>query len=464
MASLKKLPANKTASLSLQLHAFLKDVFVRKNLVNPKLVLGLSGGLDSVVLLHLLVNCKQKFPFKLSAHHVHHGLSLNADHWADFCNNLCKKLDIPFTLTKVKVNINSGLGIESAARNARYQALLNGDADLICVAHHQDDQAETFLLQLARGAGVKGLASMGSVNQKIIRPLLNVSRSALEVYANQHHLTWVDDESNIDTTFDRNFIRHEVLPVFAKQYPAIYQTLARSASHLAEADMLLEELAAMDIAACQQELTNTEQIKLAPLAQLSAARIHNALRWWLSQHACNVPSAAHLRQIRQQLFDAKSDAMIIIKLSGSHILCRFQGSAFIVAAHKQLSKNNPLSDFSLVWKGEKHITLPDRSHLTFSEVMGAGIAMRHIADSTLLIRYRQGGETLKPDEHRPSRSLKSIFQTSSIPPWQRERLPLVFINHQLAAISNIVVAASFKAQKDELGLLPVWQDNFHHSH
>lgn len=456
MASLKKLPANKKASLTQQLHAFLKDVFIRQSLANPNLVLGLSGGLDSVVLLHLLVEANKFLPFKLSAHHVHHGLSPNADAWVGFCEDMCKKSNTPFILTKVKISKNSGLGIESTARTARYQALLGDDADLICVAHHQDDQAETFLLQLARGAGVKGLASMGSVNQKIIRPLLNVPRSALEAHAKQHHLTWVEDESNLDTKFDRNFMRHQVLPVLSKQYPAIRQTIARAASHLAEADLLLDELAEMDITACRLNQTNTQQIKLQQLAQLSDARIHNALRWWLKQNACDVPSAAHLTQIRQQLFDAKSDASIKIKVSESHILRRFQGTAFIVDYEKQSIKNNAPNKFSVIWKGEKVITLPDHSRLTFSEVMGAGIAMRHIKDATLMIRYRQGGETLKVVENRPSRSLKSIFQTSNIPPWQREHLPLLFLDNELICLPDIATASKFSAKEDELGLYVDW--------
>lgn len=456
MASLKKLPANKKASLTLQLHVFLKDVFLKQNLANPKLVLGLSGGLDSVVLLHLLVDSNKFLPFKLSAHHVHHGLSPHADAWAGFCGDLCKKSNISFILTKVKINKSSGLGIESTARTVRYQALLGDDADLICVAHHQDDQAETFLLQLARGAGVKGLASMGSVNQKIIRPLLNVPRSVLETYAKQHHLTWVEDESNLDTKFDRNFMRHEVLPVLSKQYPAIRQTISRAASHLAEADMLLDDLAEMDITACRLHQTNTRQIKLQPLSQLSNARIHNALRWWLKQHACDVPSAAHLTQIRQQLFDSKSDASIKIKLSLSYILRRFQGNAYIVENDKQSIKNNVLNKFSVIWKGEKVITLPDHSRLTFSEVIGAGIAMRYIKDATLMIRYRQGGESLKPEENRPNRSLKSIFQTSSIPPWQREHLPLLFLDNELACLPDIATASKFSAKEDELGLYVHW--------
>jgi tRNA(Ile)-lysidine synthase len=457
MASLKKLSANNQASLSRQLQAFLKDVFLTQHLINPKLVLGLSGGLDSIVLLHLLAETNKVIPFKLSAHHVHHGLSPNAGVWASFCAEFCKKLNIPLIVSKVKVSKNRGLGVESAARDARYQALLNDDADLVCVAHHQDDQAETLLLQLARGAGVKGLASMGAVKNKLLRPMLDVPRSTLEAYANAHKLTWIEDESNFDTKFDRNFMRHEILPVLSKQYPAIRQTISRAAYHMAEADILLDELAVMDITICQLDQTNHKQINLKPLAHLSIARIHNALRWWLKQHDCDVPTASQLTQIRQQLFEAKLDANIKIKLSASLILRRFQGSAFIVENKKATSLSYSPNTFSLIWNGEKVITMPDQSRLTFNKQTGAGIALRHINNAQLIIRYRQGGETLKPAENRPGRSLKSLFQTSNIPPWQREHLPLLYLNDALVAVTNIAVAASCKAQANELGLLVTWQ-------
>jgi len=460
MASLKKLSANNKASLSHQLQAFLKDVFLSQHLINPKLVLGLSGGLDSVVLLNLLADANKVIPYKLSAHHVHHGLSPNADAWANFCVDYCKQLNIPLSVSKVKISKNSGLGIESAARNARYQALLNDDADLICVAHHQDDQAETLLLQLARGAGVKGLAGMGAVNKlprPLLRPFLDVPRSALETYAKAHKLNWVEDESNFDTKFDRNFMRHEVLPLLSLQYPAIRQTLARAANHLADADMMLDELAISDITACQPVQSQTKKIKLEPLLQLSDARTHNVLRYWLRKHACDMPSTAHLTQIRKQLFDAKPDASIKIKLSEGHVLRRFQGSAFIVE-NENVSKNgNSSIAFGLIWKGEKTITLPDQSRLIFSEKIGTGIAMRHIENSQLLIRYRQGGETLKPAENRPSRSLKYLFQSSNIPPWQRERLPLLFLNDELVAVTDIAVDAKFVPTPEELGLCAHWQ-------
>ncbi len=452
MASSKKLPENSV--LQHQLKATLIDVFTQKKLVNSKLVLALSGGLDSTVLLNLLAEVNKTLPFQLSAHHVHHGLSKNADAWADFCAETCKKLHIPLTISNVKVNKNSGLGVEATAREARYEALLSSDADFVCLAHHQDDQAETLLLQLARGAGVKGLAGMAMINDKLLRPLLDAPRSRIEAYAKQHNLTWIEDESNADTQFDRNFMRHEILPTFAKQYPAVRLTISRAAQHMAEANMLLDEMAVEDVKSCQLNQMDRNNLLLAPLALLSKARVKNAMRFWLLQHGGEAPSAAQLQQITQQLFHAKSDASIKIKLSASLILRRFQGRAYVLKE----SKNIDL-DFQQAWRGENEMILPDNSRLIFSQNLGAGIALRHLENSRLIMRYRQGGETLKPVENRPNRSLKSIFQTSNIPPWQRTRLPLLCINNDLVMLPNTIVDVRFKAAPNELGLTVIWQDN-----
>ncbi len=457
MASSKKLPANKT--LQYQLRTFLTDIFSSQSLVNPKLVVGFSGGLDSCVLLHLLAECRQTLPFQLQAHHVHHGLSPNADAWADFCRDICAKLDIPFRLSKVEINRKSGTGLEAAAREARYKALLASDADFICLAHHQDDQAETLLLQLARGAGVKGLAGMTGLNKKLLRPLLNVPRSALEAYAEQHQLAWIEDESNIDTKFDRNFMRHEVLPKLEKKYPAIRQTISRAAQHMAEADLLLDELAKMDVANCQSDHHDSRQLALQPLAALSAVRIKNALRWWLARHVCDVPSAAQLQQISQQLLHAKADASVEIKVAADLVLRRFHGRAYLVKHVPEDAGEDARSTFSLVWLGEKMIILPDQSRLLFSEKQGAGIDLRHLKTKELMIRYRQGGETIKPEQNRPTRRLNALLQAANIPPWQRERLPLLFVDADLALLPDIAVDVRYQAKPDEMGLQVNWQLN-----
>jgi tRNA(Ile)-lysidine synthase len=470
MASSKKLPVSnlglikattsKKASLPQQLQAFLIDVFLSKNLVNPKLLLAFSGGLDSCVLLHLLVQVNKTLPFQLSAQHVHHGLSMNADTWASLCADTCQSLNVPLKITKVQVN-NQGLGMEAAAREARYNVLVQSDADFVLLAHHQDDQAETFLLQLARGAGVKGLACIAAVSGKLLRPLLDVSRRALLEYAKQHNLTWVEDESNLETKYDRNFIRHEVLPLLARQYPAIRQTISRSAQHMAEANDLLDEIAALDVQSClQDKMSNDQVLNLLQLKQLSIARIHNALRWWLTKNDCSLPSTAQLQQITQQLFYAKTDATVKIKVSPTHTLQRYRDCAFLLA------ESNLPPAINLLWQGEEMLRLPDGSHLLFTQVIGQGFALNRVANIKLRIKNREGGERFRPDLGRPSRSLKTILQTCKIPPWQRAQLPLIFMDETLVLIPRVMIPnigtdclvdVSFKANVDEMGLVVSWQ-------
>ena len=454
MASSKNLPASKKTPLQHWLKVFLADIFSSHNLVNPKITVGLSGGLDSCVLLHLLAACNKVLPFRLQAHHVHHGLSPNADAWAEFCQDICTKLNIPLTISKVSVNKNSGLGLEAAAREARYKALLASDADFICLAHHQDDQAETLLIQLARGAGVKGLAGMAGLNKKLVRPLLDVPRTALENYAKLHQLAWVEDESNLDIRFDRNFMRHQVLPVLAKQYPAVRQTLSRASQHMAEANALLDEIAASDVVQCSDNQAVNKQLNLKLLQQLSAPRINNALRWWLAQHGIEGPSNAQLQQITQQLLHAKADAAIKIKVHQNTTLRRYQGRACLVDDMPNFD-----ASFQLQWQGEDMVTLPDQSRLVFNQKMGEGIALRHIETRKLTIRYRQGGETIRPEENRPTRRLNALLQTVGMPPWQRARLPLLFLDTDLAMLPDIAVDIRFKAKPDEMGLQVSWRIN-----
>ena len=442
---------HKKISLDHQVSAFLVRVFTQKKCANPNLVLAFSGGLDSTVLLHLLVSINKSFPFQLSAHHVHHGLSPNADSWANFCTEFCAKLNVPLTISNVKVEQNSGLGLEAAAREARYKALATSPADLICLAHHQDDQAETLLLQLARGAGVKGLAGMATVSGKLLRPLLDVPRSDLEAYAKQHQLTWIEDESNADTRFDRNFMRHEILLKLEKQYPAIKQTISRSAQHMADANELLDELALIDALQAGFDTKTNTIIGLSTLKNLSEPRVYNCLRWWLAQNSLQMPSQQQLQQITQQLMHAKQDAAIELKVSETWTLRRYQNRAYLV---KELPPNVSVN---WLWQGEDEIHLPNKTQLIFSKKMGEGISLRKIENAPLRIKFREGSERFKPQLGRPYRSLKVILQNVGMPPWQRERLPLIFKDETLVVIPTIGVDANFQASSDEMGLLVTWQ-------
>ncbi|WP_254258514.1 tRNA lysidine(34) synthetase TilS [Methylovorus sp. MM2] len=412
-----------------------------------------SGGLDSRVLLDILLSQKRSSDFTLRAMHVHHGLSPNADAWAAFCQDVCQDASIPFELARVHVPLDSGIGIEAAARHARYTALIGDGADYIALAHHQDDQAETLLLQLFRGAGVKGLAAMAPVDikRRLLRPLLGISRAELEAYAKERKLKWIEDESNLDEHYDRNYCRHTILPVLEERFPAVKEALARSAVHLAETAGLLDALAALD--AAQYLVGNGKQLQLSGLKTLSNARARNALRWWFTSQGLPLPSANRLQEMLHQLLDAKPDAVLklIVDSENGIWLKRYQGLAY-------LERGDDIQPLAMTWQGERELHLPDGSRLLFEEVLGAGLATRKLGMHKLRISHRVGGERFKPDAVRPTRTLKHLLQEAHIPPWQRERLPLVYADDTLVAVPNIGVSADCQAHGNEIGLVITWHD------
>lgn len=271
------------------------------------LYVGLSGGCDSVVLLHLL--SRLDLTGRVGAIHVHHGLSPNADAWADFCADYCRRLAIPLICARVAVDRNSGQGIEAAARAARYAAfaeLLPAGA-CVLLAQHRGDQAETLLFNLLRGAGVAGAAAMraerGAGALRILRPLLDSSRAEIEAHARQHGLAWIEDESNGDTRLSRNFLRHEVLTAINRHFPAAEATLAQAAGNFAEAADLLDELAALD----WQSAADGEAARLPVLRGLSFPRLKNLLRWRLRLLGWQPPVAARLDEFARQILVAGPD-------------------------------------------------------------------------------------------------------------------------------------------------------------
>ncbi|MDP3743916.1 MAG: tRNA lysidine(34) synthetase TilS [Methylotenera sp.] len=436
--------------ITAKLYSFLSQHLTSES----KLLLALSGGLDSCVLLHLLAEVKHTFPFELQAMHVHHGLSPHADTWTLLCAKTCESLNVPLQVVYVNVDKSSKLGVEAAARHLRYQALFNhkfGDVlpDYVVAAHHEDDQAETLLLQLLRGAGVKGLSSMAALDEtrRLLRPLLDVPRQKLHDYAVQHQIEWCDDESNENTQYERNFIRHEVMPVLESRYQSVKSVLARTASHLAEANTLLDTLATLDAG----ELLLNNSLCLHGLRQLDIPRAKNVLRWWLAQNQLAMPTAEHLTEIIQQLLNAKLDADLSIKLQ--HLtLKRYQQRAYLCI-------DNAAEPFDMVWNGEAALTLPNGGQLQFKQVSGAGLALK-FGMSKLRITNRSGGERFKPNPLRPTRTLKHLLQEANIPPWQRDRLPLIYWQDTLACVPGIGVTHELLAGDGELGLKVVWQDMF----
>lgn len=293
-----------------------------------RIAIAFSGGLDSSVLLHLAA-ARAANAFALSAIHVNHGLSPHAEAWGEFCRARCAELDIPFTLAKVAVPHASQEGLEAAARRLRYQAFAALDVDHVLLAHHANDQAETLLFNLMRGAGVLGAAGIPPVSgdARYLRPLIGHSREELEVYANAHGLRWIEDESNGNTDFSRNFIRHEVLPVLASRFPAAALNLARSAEYFSEAQDMLDEMARIDL-----DGVVDFPVPVVRLKQLSEARARNVLRYLLAARGLQSPNGKRLSEALRQFVEAGPDKHPSLDLP-AYRLHRSRGMVLLEITH-----------------------------------------------------------------------------------------------------------------------------------
>lgn len=298
MAASRNRPPN---SLPDRVAAFL----AARTTAKERLCVGLSGGCDSVVLLHVVAGLG--LGERLQAVHVHHGLSANADRWAEFCTDYCRGLGIVLIHERVVVDRNSGLGLEAMARAARYEAFSRRAGKVLLLGHHRGDQAETLLFNLLRGSGVSGAAGIPAERQhdrlRILRPLLDAGREEIEAYALQHALDWVNDESNADTGLTRNFLRHEVFAAIANRFPAAEKNLAQAAGRFGEADALLGELAAID----WQSAVVGDALTLKTVREMSVPRLKNLLRHRLRQLGWQAPVAARLEEFVRQLQNAGPD-------------------------------------------------------------------------------------------------------------------------------------------------------------
>ena len=413
------------------------------------MTVALSGGIDSVVLLHLLHQLQKKHRFILNAMHVHHGLSQNADKWVKFCEKLCMKLSVPLDVQYIQLPQKKSLGIEGEARRLRYEKLLKTKTDLIVLAHHEDDQAETFLLQLIRGAGVKGLSSMAhfDATKKLWRPLLNQSKSDIESYAKQHKLKWIEDESNQNIDFDRNFVRSKVLPILKNRFSYIIKVISRSSAHLAEAQNLLDDLAKLDLKSYLKSNDYKYKLQVKTLNKLSLNRAKNVLRYWLEMNNQLMPSKYLLDELLRQVLTAKKDAELKIHLSKKFEIRRYRSEIYIVQKNEKDEKK-----YKMIWAGESEIILPNGQKLTFKKVKGSGINLKFLKNQKIIIRNRRGGESFKPDSKRPTRKLKQLLQESDLPPWEREQLPLIFVGDDLLCVPHFGIDAKFQTKSNEMGL------------
>lgn len=415
--------------------------------------------MDSVVLLHLLHTLAPRFEWHLSALHVHHGISSNADAWADFCTGLCARYRIPLQVERVDIApLRDAHGIEAAARKLRHAAFARQSCDFVALAHHADDQAETILLQLLRGAGIKGAAAMPVLSRvegsllkpatahaaATLRPLLDVPRSALLEYAQQHALQWVEDESNADDSYPRNFLRHRLLPLLEQHFPAYRDTLTRSARHFAEAGELLDELARQD----GRSMPGSDNLEVACLQALSPSRARNLLRYFLHTLNAPMPQAVQLDDMLRQLCGARQDAAVCVEFGGWQAR-RYQGRVYAFPALEAFDDGLVVS-----WEGEAELPWPALGRaISFRHATGEGITLARLRRAPVTLRLRCGGETLRPHPGAASRTLKNLLQQHHVPPWQRERLPLLYCGDELAAVVGVAVAADFQAADAEPGIV-----------
>jgi len=388
-----------------------------------------SGGLDSTVLLHLLARLAktQTLP-ALSAIHIHHGLQAAADAWPEHCQSVCDALGVPLQVVRVQVEPSASL--ERAARDARYGAFIDATQanEVLLIAQHRDDQAETLLFRLLRGAGVRGLSGMPRERAlgrgHLLRPLLDVARAELEAYAQEHQLCWVEDPSNEDRQFSRNYLRHQVLPVIAERWPQAVATMARSAAHLSEAQDLLDDLARIDLAQARTESEfewlGVPSLELVALTNLSAARQRNALSHWLAA-LTRLPDSDHWSGW-EDLRDATGDARPVWRLADGE-LHRAGGRIWWLSG-PWLRTPPPARSWA---DPSISFSLPDNGVLTLCG---------QTPDGPLHIRYREGGEVMHlPD--RGHRDLKRLLNERGVPGFVRGRLPLLFRGEQLLAVANL---------------------------
>jgi len=408
-----------------------------------KLLVAYSGGLDSSVLLHVLARWRDSLP-RLEVCHVHHGLHPQADAWVRHCQSVCDALDLPLHVERLALNPGAN-NLEQKARQARYQALLKHCAsnDWIVTAHHADDQAETVLFRLLRGAGIKGAAGIQGISRReqamIVRPMLELTRSQLERLAIDWELHWVDDTSNLDERFRRNFLRQRIFPLLHQYWPKASLKIGQFARHADEAVQLLESLAQEDWRETQgTPSTDNQKIDLRALRDLSLPRRKNLLRYWLA--GVRLPVSG--QQLEQILAQIDTDANAFRLDVGERSLRRSSDCLYVTP--KKLPE--AMTEI-LCWQHfPEPLKLPNGLILT-AEKSAEGFSPPR--GETLLVKPRQGGEVLQPRGRQHANRLKILYQEQGIPAWERNYLPLIWVGDQVAAIPGHFVAEEFYGQGEQ---------------
>lgn len=407
------------------------DVTLNKLVDIKSYWLAYSGGLDSTVLLHGML--QRPTEITLKAIHINHGLHVDAEHWAEHCRQICQTLNVELLVLTVNAKAHRGESQEEVARRARYSALAPyiQQNDCLLTAQHEDDQAETLLLQLLRGSGVDGLAAMPEITPfsggHLIRPLLRKTRAELQYYAEEQGLRWVEDSSNQSLKYDRNYLRAQVLPLLKSRWPAFSRVLARNAQLQAEASELLAEQAQSDIQRISGKQQNT--LNIPSLRSLSNPRRRNVLRYWLRSKSLRPPSLAQLTEI-ERLLETSSDASPLIKIE-NHEIRRYRDTLYgFTTQIKEIPSPQ-------VWDLKQPLYIPILDRSLYPEEIPVALK-RHLDNCQKVeIRYRQGGERIQLGGHPHHHSLKKLLQEKAVPPWLRDQLPLLYGDDELLAVLGL---------------------------
>ena len=404
-------------------------------------LIGFSGGLDSTALLALFAKLREKQPhFQLRAIHIHHGLSSNADAWATHCENLCQQFQIPLLIQRV--NVNMANGIEAGARQARYEAIAQHifPQEWLATAHHLQDQTETFFLALKRGSGLQGLSAMQAqstvYNVPIFRPLLSFNRQQLLNFVQQQGITWIEDESNADNQYDRNFLRNQILPDLRQRWGHFDSAVQRCTQHCYEQQQLLNELLAEEY---QKNVDKTDRtFKVQHFADYSAIKQRALLRLWLQECGVAMPSLVQLEHLISDVIFAKPDTQPQFRLE-NNIVRRYQHKLFITPIFTDISSNDIEAEL------DKPIALPDNlGTLRLQKTLQKMTALWHdengniyketlalpLEGTKVWIRFGYSGK-VKLTPKGVNQDIKKVWQNLNVPPWQRQRIPLIFYDDKL---------------------------------